>query len=29
MIIITQRVYQLLREHKVKNWAAVPVYLVE
>lgn len=29
MIIITQRVYRLLREHKVKNWAAVPVYLVD
>lgn len=28
-IIITQRVYRLLREHKVKNWAAVPVYLVD
>lgn len=29
MIIITQRVYRLLREHKVKHWAAVPVYLVD
>jgi len=28
-IIITQRVYRLLLEHKVKNWAAVPVYLAE
>jgi len=28
-VIITQRVYRLLREHKVKNWAAVPVYLVD
>jgi hypothetical protein len=28
-IIITRRVYRLLREHKVKNWAAVPVYLVD
>jgi hypothetical protein len=28
-IIISQRVYRLLREHKVKNWAAVPVYLVD
>lgn len=28
-IIITQRVYRLLREHKVKNWEAVPVYLVD
>jgi hypothetical protein len=29
MIIITQRVYRLLREYNVKNWAAVPVYLVD
>ncbi|HOL56856.1 MAG TPA: hypothetical protein PLD75_04760 [Spirochaetota bacterium] len=28
-IIITQRGYRFLREHKVKNWAAVPVYLVD
>ncbi|MBC7264513.1 MAG: hypothetical protein H5T64_09210 [Chloroflexi bacterium] len=28
-VIITQRVYRLLHEHKVKNWAAVPVYLVD
>lgn len=28
-IIITQRVYRLLREHKVKHWAAVPVCLVD
>ena len=28
-VIITQRVYRLLREYKVKNWMAVPVYLVE
>jgi hypothetical protein len=27
-IIITQRLYRLLREWKVKNWAAVPVYIV-
>ncbi|MCC7353185.1 MAG: hypothetical protein IT330_05450 [Anaerolineae bacterium] len=29
LTIITQRVYRLLREHKVKNWAVVPVYLVD
>jgi hypothetical protein len=28
-VIITQRVYRLLREHRVKNWEAVPVYLVD
>lgn len=28
-VIISQRVYRLLREHKVKNWMAIPVYLVE
>lgn len=28
-VIITQRVYRLLREHKVKNWAAEPVYLID
>lgn len=28
-VIITQRVYRLLREHKVKNWAAVPVLLAD
>jgi len=28
-IIITQRVYRLLREHKVKNWVAKPIYLVD
>lgn len=29
MIIVTQRVYRLLRKHKIKHWAAVPVHLVE
>lgn len=29
MILITQHVYRLLREYKVKNWTAVPVYLVD
>ena len=28
-VIITQRVYRLLRERKVKNWKVIPVYLVE
>jgi len=28
-VIISQRVYRLLREYKVKNWTAIPVYLVE
>lgn len=28
-ILISQRVYRLLKEHKVKGWAAVPVYLVD
>ncbi len=28
-VIISQRVYRLLREHKVKNWKAVPAYLVD
>lgn len=29
MVIITQRVYRWLREHKVKGWEVEPVYLVE
>ncbi len=29
MIIVTQRVYRLLRKHKIKHWAAVPVHLAE
>ena len=28
-VIITQQVYRLLREHKVKNWTAVPVYMID
>ena len=28
-IIISQRLYRLLREHKVKHWDATPVYLVD
>ncbi len=28
-VVISQRVYRLLREHKVRGWTAEPVYLVE
>jgi len=28
-VVISQRVYRLLREHRVKGWTAEPIYLVE
>lgn len=28
-VIVTQRVYRLLQEHKVKDWEVVPIYLVD
>jgi hypothetical protein len=29
LVLISQRVYRLLREQRVKGWEVVPVYLTE
>lgn len=29
MIIINHRAYRFLIEHKIKNWQAIPAYLVD